>query len=96
MLVKFVVNLGSNDAEKLALDFRACQQGAELDVPGNTASWLVLKGIATVVPPKEIMAVPSSPEVMAVTEIISVATEPTTEAKSFRSSKKQTHSKDEE
>lgn len=62
MLVKFKVNLGSNDAERHRLDFSKCQKGMTLECNDEAAGWLVAKGIATevvaVAKPAAIQAVP--------------------------------------
>jgi len=77
MRVKFLVNLGSRDAERHALDFRACQQGEEREVSEKAAEWLIRKGIASerpqsepeqqVIPaielPAEIRAIPDPPSI---------------------------------
>lgn len=45
MRVKFVVNLGSRDAESLELDYRQCHAGAVVDVTREVAD--KLRGTAT-------------------------------------------------
>lgn len=73
MVVRFRVNLGSMDAEKLQLDYRECQLGMELKVTQDTAEWLVSREIAEpkdieapAAATKVIQAVPKAPEVKAV------------------------------
>ena len=73
MVVRFRVNLGSMDAEKLQLNCRECQLGMELKVTKDTAEWLVSRGIAEptdidapTAPAKVIQAVPKAAEVKAV------------------------------
>lgn len=59
MRVRFKVNLGSNDALPLKLDYQQCRKGMELDVPEAAAKWLVAKGHAVEV--VEIKAVAPKP-----------------------------------
>lgn len=91
MRVRFQVNLGSNDADRHALDFRACQSGAELDVPEKAASWLISKGIATAVVTENIRGVPSAPEIMAASVTREVETESTIDTKQSRRYAKQSN-----
>ena len=64
MRVCFKVNLGSNDAQPLGLDYRSCGEGMKLDVSDKTGNWLVSKGLASevaieaVAMPAEIQGVP--------------------------------------
>lgn len=90
MRVQFKVNLGSNDAERHALDFRSCLAGAELDVSEKAASWLISKGIATAVVPAEIRGVPSAHEIMAAPVTREAETE-STDGKQPRKPAKQSH-----
>lgn len=58
MRVCFKVNLGSQDAAKLGLDFKACLVGCEVECSDGSGQWLVAHGIANdVTPPK-----PKEPE----------------------------------
>jgi hypothetical protein len=65
MRVQFRDNLGSRDAEKHALDFRACGRGMECDVPDKTGQQLVARGFAIEVAaiPEVIAAVPDVPSI---------------------------------
>jgi hypothetical protein len=64
MLVCFKVNLGSNDAQPLGLDYKSCGAGMKLEVSDKAGQLLVSKGIASevaieaVAMPAEIKGVP--------------------------------------
>lgn len=60
MKVEFKVNLGSMDAERVGVDFRACTVGSVVDCGAAAGKWLVANGIA-----KElVISVPVVPEVV--------------------------------
>lgn len=46
MRVQFMCNLGSRDAEPLGLDHRECTYEAVVDVPDDSAKWLLEHGVA--------------------------------------------------
>ncbi len=45
MLVKFRVNLGTNDAIVCGLDHNQCHDGLEVEVSDEAGQWLITKGI---------------------------------------------------
>lgn len=62
MQVRFKVNLGSNDANRLGLKFSECTAGQECTVPDETGDRLVKSGIALQVAekaPEKIKAIPA-------------------------------------
>lgn len=67
--VKFRVNLGSIDAERLQLDYRECAAGMERSVEDAAAKWLEDHGIIHAVPAETVKAVPAEPEIQAVVEV---------------------------
>lgn len=46
MQVRFKVNLGSRDAERLGLDFDNCLAGTTREVQDKAGEWLIVHGIA--------------------------------------------------
>jgi hypothetical protein len=62
MIVRFKVNLGSNDAAPLRLDFQQCGKGKTTDVSEAAAAWLIKRGIAEAV---EVKAVAPKPTITA-------------------------------
>lgn len=66
MLVRFKVNLGTNDSIPLGLDYKLCGKGMELDVAEKAGAWLVAKGHAVEV--EEVQAVAKPAEIQGVPE----------------------------
>ena len=56
MRAKFTDNLGSRDADKHALDFRACGRGMECEVSEEVGLQIIRRGFATEVPAAETKA----------------------------------------
>ncbi len=46
MLVVFKVNLGSNDAQTIGVDFKECTAGSQVECEDSAGKWLVANGIA--------------------------------------------------
>jgi hypothetical protein len=63
MRVKFKMNLGSIDADKLGLDYRECQCGMTCEVCEEVGEKLVSGNIARPVVSDDIKAVPDKPAI---------------------------------
>jgi hypothetical protein len=63
MQVRFKVNLGSQDAEPLGLDFQQCQAGATLEVADEAGEWLIGHGIAEYQKSKSVVGAPQRPAI---------------------------------
>lgn len=73
MRVSFKVNLGSQDAAKIGVDFQQCTVGNEVDCDLGAGKWLVANGIATEV----VIPAPPAPEpVQVVVEEVAVVPVP--------------------